>query len=225
MLASRRCFVEVQTDQYIEDLTEVIPDKNVSCQTDPFLDRPVEPKFIPEKRGIDKSTEILPGDLFDFDEAVEPLLDLLVTHTCEVAFVKVIEEAEMKQMREAKERFRKLQQEERIAVRRLEEAESRRKEETMQVLAQNKARREKEEALAHKTKCDEFARHYTRDLIEDAMGHLDRGGFFHDPIARTVETTMIPWLADTVERKVKEMSVARNLVDHLIMHAIRKKLK
>lgn len=39
----------------------------MSTQTDPFRDRPATPLFIPKKAGLDATTQIEAGDLFDFD--------------------------------------------------------------------------------------------------------------------------------------------------------------
>ena len=35
------------------------------------MDRPPTPLFVPAKTGADVSTQILPGDLFDFDRDVK----------------------------------------------------------------------------------------------------------------------------------------------------------
>ena len=39
----------------------------MQTQTDPFLDRPATPMFVPAKMGVDATTQIEAGDLFDFD--------------------------------------------------------------------------------------------------------------------------------------------------------------
>jgi len=57
----------------------------METQTDPFMDRPPSPLFLPMKTGVDRETQILEGDLFDFDFEVEPILqvsEFLVSHCC-----------------------------------------------------------------------------------------------------------------------------------------------
>ena len=44
-----------------------VPEHNVETQTDEFLDRPASPLFVPIKTGVDQGTQILEGDLFDFE--------------------------------------------------------------------------------------------------------------------------------------------------------------
>jgi len=57
----------LQTDSYLEQLTDTVAEAEMSTQTDPFRDRPSTPLFIPAKAGLDATTQIEAGDLFDFD--------------------------------------------------------------------------------------------------------------------------------------------------------------
>ena len=58
--------VVLQTDSYLEQLTDPVAESEMSTQTDPFRDRPATPLFIPKKAGLDATTQIEAGDLFDF---------------------------------------------------------------------------------------------------------------------------------------------------------------
>lgn len=68
------------------------------CQTDLFLDRPVEREFDPmkEKTGIDRTTQIEENDpeLFDFDYEVQPILEVIF-HLIKALLNKVIETSRM----------------------------------------------------------------------------------------------------------------------------------
>lgn len=68
----------------------MVPDKNADTQTDAFLDRPVTPLFMQQKRGVDAETQIENGDLFDFNMEVEPLLEVLVGKTLEQGLMEVL---------------------------------------------------------------------------------------------------------------------------------------
>lgn len=61
----------MQTDSYLEQLTDSVAEAEMSTQTDPFKDRPSTPLFIPAKAGLDATTQIEAGDLFDFDFEVQ----------------------------------------------------------------------------------------------------------------------------------------------------------
>jgi len=58
-----RKHIDVQTELYLEELTDRVEEADTSTQTDAFLDRPPTPLFIPAKTGIDASTQILEGEV------------------------------------------------------------------------------------------------------------------------------------------------------------------
>lgn len=75
----------LQTELYLEELADKVEEADAHAQTDVFLDRPSTPLFIPAKTGADVATQILPGELFDFDLEVRPILEVLVGKTSEQA--------------------------------------------------------------------------------------------------------------------------------------------
>jgi hypothetical protein len=52
----------LQTDVYLEELTDVVPEADTTTQTDAFLDRPPTPQFVPTKSGTDAATQIEQGE-------------------------------------------------------------------------------------------------------------------------------------------------------------------
>ena len=44
-----RKHIEVQTGLYLEELTDKVPEESATTQTEPFLDRPPSPLFLPAK--------------------------------------------------------------------------------------------------------------------------------------------------------------------------------
>ena len=58
-----RKHIDVQTELYLEELTDRVEEADVQTQTDAFLDRPPSPLFIPAKTGLDVATQILEGDV------------------------------------------------------------------------------------------------------------------------------------------------------------------
>ena len=69
---------ELQTDKYLEELDAGLMEFDVKTQTEPLHELPVTPWFTPSKMGEDASTQILPGDLFNFDEEIQPVVETLV---------------------------------------------------------------------------------------------------------------------------------------------------
>ncbi len=57
-----RRHIDIQTDVYLEELTDTVPEADTSTQTDAFLDRPPTPLFVPQKTGTDAITQIENGE-------------------------------------------------------------------------------------------------------------------------------------------------------------------
>jgi radial spoke head protein 3 len=91
--------VDIQTEQYLEELDVKVPEAMAATQTDAFLDRAPTPIFVPQKSGIDAATQVYDGELFDFEFEVQPLLEVLVGKTIEQALIEVHEEEELKALR------------------------------------------------------------------------------------------------------------------------------
>ena len=79
----------MQTESYLEELSDKMPEVENTTQTDPLLDRPPEPLFMPAKSGVDVETQVDVDELFDFDLEVEPILEVLVGKTIEHAMLEV----------------------------------------------------------------------------------------------------------------------------------------
>lgn len=60
-----RKHIDIQTELYLEELTDRVEEADISTQTDAFLDRPPTPLYIPAKTGIDVSTQILQGEVIE----------------------------------------------------------------------------------------------------------------------------------------------------------------
>lgn len=58
-----RKHIDVQTELYLEELTDRVEEADIQTQTDAFLDRPPSPLFIPAKTGVDVATQILEGEV------------------------------------------------------------------------------------------------------------------------------------------------------------------
>lgn len=116
---------DVQTDKYLEELFARPPEYDAQCQTDLFLQRPPSPPFLPAKIGVDIATEILEGELFDFDTEVEPILETLVGRSVEQGLLEVMHEEELADMRRQQQEFLAVREKELAELRRLEAEEVR----------------------------------------------------------------------------------------------------
>uniref|UniRef100_A0A8B9Q9A3 Radial spoke head 3 n=1 Tax=Apteryx owenii TaxID=8824 RepID=A0A8B9Q9A3_APTOW len=216
--------VHVQTELYLEEISDRVIEVDVECQTDAFLDRPPTPLFIPAKTGRDVDTQIEEGELFDFDIEVKPMLEVLIGKTVEQALLEVMEEEELANLWAHQRAYGELRNTELAEVQRLEEQErryseekERRKRQQMQVLQKQKETTEKIAARA-------FAQRYLADLIPSVFNNLRESGYFYDPVERDIETEFLPWLMTEVEEALEKKVLGRTVLDSLICTVVGKRL-
>lgn len=101
----------------------------VEIQTDKYIDKSQEPLFSQQKTGVEKETQIEDGELFNFDEEAEPILNVLMSKILEQSRMEVLEEEEIKEMKAKQRYFEEIRNRELMEVEKLEDAEVRRKEE------------------------------------------------------------------------------------------------
>ena len=214
-----RRHMDIQTEAYLEELADTVPEAEVMTQTDAFADRPPTPLFVPMKIGVDVETQIENGDLFDFDFEVEPILEVLVGKTLEQGLMEVMEEEELAAMRAHQEHFEQIRNAELVATQRMEAAERRKAEERERRIAQEKQRIEREKATREKVAAQTFARGYTSGLLGNVFDKLYDSGFFYDPVQREIETDFVPWFEDQVVAECSSAAASRKCVDEIIKKA------
>uniref|UniRef100_S4RYX0 Radial spoke head 3 n=1 Tax=Petromyzon marinus TaxID=7757 RepID=S4RYX0_PETMA len=217
-----RKHVDVQTELYLEELSGRVQERDWGCQTDAFLDRPASPLFIPAKSGRDATTQILPGELFDFEVEVRPLVEVLVGKTVEQSLLEVMEEEELASLRAQQRAFLELRNAERAEAQRLHEQDrrlraekDRRRRQQQEVVAQEKE-------VADKVAARAFAKRYLGDLIPAVFSTLrdictalsDDPTFPH--VSLDVENAFMPWLMNAVEAELQKALEARALLDSII---------
>ena len=100
-------------------------------QPDYYVDRPPDAVFIPNPEGETKATQIFEGDpdLFDYENEVEPILQVLVGKSIEHARIEVIEEYENGILNKHKADYQQVREAELMETQRLEEMRTRRNDE------------------------------------------------------------------------------------------------
>ncbi|XP_077408997.1 radial spoke head protein 3 homolog isoform X2 [Vanacampus margaritifer] len=214
----------VQTELYLEELSDNIEVSDIECQTDPFLDRPATPLFIPAKSGKDVATQIEEAELFDFDREVQPLLEVLVGKTIEQSLLEVMEEEELACLRARQRAFQELRNAELAEVQRLQERERRHREEKERRIAQQSEALMMEKETVEKIAARAYTQKYLADLVPTVFKSLRIQGFFYDPVEKDIETNFFPWLMAEVNNKLEKKNAARQLLDTLIHDVAQKKL-
>jgi len=214
-----RKHIDVQTEQYLEELTDRPVEVDVDTQTDAFMDQLPAPIFIPMKTGVDVETQIYEGDLFDFDTEVEPILEVLVGKTLEQSMMEVMEEEELQNMRAHQEHFEQIRNAELAETQRLEEAEKRRSQEKERRVHQEKERVAREAQVTEKVAARTFTKGFLSELQTSVVSNLQDAGFFYDPLEKEVTDEFMPWLLDSMTEKLDMVQIARAIADDLLTAA------
>ncbi|AWP20193.1 putative radial spoke head protein 3 -like [Scophthalmus maximus] len=220
-----RQHIDVQTELYLEELSEAIVGTDVDCQTDAFLDRPASPLFIPAKSGTDVETQIEDGELFNFDSEVQPVLEVLVGKTIEQSLLEVLEEEELACLRAQQRAYQELRNIELAEVQRLQEQERRHSEERVHRIAQQKEVLEKEREAAEKIAARAYTQQYLADLVPAVFKSLYSHGYFNDPVEKDIETNFFPWLMAEVNNTLERRYTARQLLDNIIHDVAKERLE
>lgn len=218
-----RKHIDVQTELYLEELSDRVEEADVEIQTDAFLDRPPSPMFVPAKTGKDFATQILEGDLFDFDIEVKPILEVLVGKTIEQSLLEVMEEEELANLRAQQRAFEELRNAEFVEQQRLEEQERRHREEKERRMKQQREVLRKEKETAEKIAARAFAQSYLADLVPTVFGTLSDNGYFYDPVERDIEQGFLPWLMDRVTEQLEKSELGRMVLDGLLRDVVNKR--
>ena len=217
--------MDIQTDAYLEDLTDTVPETEICTQTDAFLDRPPTPRFIPMKTGVDAETQIETGEIFDFDLEVEPILEILVGKTLEQGLMEVLEEEELETMRKHQEQFEQIRNAELIATQRMEAAEKRKEEEKLRRIEQEKERLEREGQVRQKVAASSYARGFLEGVVGEVFQDLHQAGYFYDPVEKEVQDTFLPWLLAETSSQLSKLDVSYNSAKTLVAAALKKKME
>eukprot|EP00842_Homolaphlyctis_polyrhiza_P004156 jgi/Hompol1/4741/HPOL_000498-RA len=208
-----RKHIDVQTDLYLEELSDKVPEAIAATQTDAFINRAPSPLYIPQKSGVDVATQIYDGELFDFDFEVAPILEVLIGKTLEQALMEVHEEEELATLRAHQLKFEEMRNAELAEVQRLEDAERRRTEEKDRRLAEQLRILKEKQEVAEKIAARAFAQSYLNSLIPNVFETLATNGYFYDSVEKEIENVVLPWLSSEVEKGIDNHVMALRIVD------------
>mmetsp|Transcript_36523 Transcript_36523/g.46880 ORF Transcript_36523/g.46880 Transcript_36523/m.46880 type:complete len:395 (-) Transcript_36523:364-1548(-) len=215
-----RVHMEAQTENFLEELSDRPEEIEMATQTEAFLERPPSPLFIPAKTGVDKETQIENGDLFNFDEEVVPILEVLVGKTLQLSMLELMEEEELATIRRRQREFEDMRDAELAEIQRLEAQAKRRFAEKQRRVTQEKEQRAARAELQEKVAARHFTRSYLHNLHDSVFDGLEETGHFYDPVQKEVSEDFIPWVFDAVQSNLNEISTAREATEQLLQGAL-----
>ena len=143
-----------------------------------------EKKFLPQKLGKDEATQIMDGDLFDFDKDVQPLLTV---KTLEQSMLELEQEQEIENLKQAKLMYSKKRNDDSKRIKNLEEKEIQKKYNNDAKKEIRKQTRETRKKTQKQLISRFISKTYLRDLVKNSYQDLIYRCQFRDYSNATVK--------------------------------------
>jgi hypothetical protein len=199
----------------IQDILPKPETFEMEVQTQDYIDRPQTPIFTQVKTGEDASTQIEKGELFDFDEEVEPIVNVLTFKTLEEARMEVLEEEEIKMMKQQMQDFEKVRNRELEIVQKLEMQTIRKEEEKNRRNEEREIRKNMAKTYQKKLISCVFSKSYLKNLRTSALNTLTQN-VLKKPELNEYHTKLTPIIKNNTERVLKEEQLVNEDIDTLL---------
>ena len=193
-------------------------------EPDYYIDRPPDAILIPNPEGEAKTTQIFDGDadLFDYENEVEPILQVLVGKSIEHARIEVIEQYEDLELQKHKRRFLQLKEAELMETQRLEEARGRKNDEIDRRNLQQRTAKNSQVQSEKKVVARSFAKDFLRFFKRDTMNVLVDLGALRRPDQLSIGTTFVPQLYNQIKNDMQNHNDHQDQMDEILNDSMRK---
>ena len=185
-----------------------------------FEDRPKTPKYIPLPKGKDEATQIIEGELFDFEMEVKPILEVLVGRSVIQAQYELIEEYEREEYLNHKKKYERKREFELNKLQRTEAKYIRQEEEKQRRFKQKEQRKINDIIMQKKLMANVFSKHFLKNLKGNTFRHLQERGFlsYHD----TYNTSL--FMQQEYLPKAEKMNEVVSFVDEDLLPLVRQEI-
>lgn len=199
---------------HLVEEVKIVEIDTAEAQTDEFLPEPPPQEYLPQKTGIDASTQVEDGELFNFNVEVEPLLDVLVNKTLEQSLMEVEEEHEIATMQNFKAEWKARQASQMSDWQDQVKEEERRWKEKEEVVRQRREKKRREKEVLLKLQALRATELYTPQLVPNAVNDL-LGVCFPDSKELAIEQLFLPNLFKQVQKEQDTVRKAAELLDEI----------
>lgn len=212
--------IEVDLTYFLTDQKDVKPQESeIITQTDAFLPKPPSPKYVPKKTGIDVTTQIWDGDLFIFDEEVEPILNVLTFKTLEQALLEVEEESEFDAMQTYKDQNKSRKSDEEVEWAKEVNAEIERIKRKDEEVKKARTKYVKIQNLITKFQNLNLAKNYLSHLIPRTVNKIYEENVYPNYFPHLLHTDYLPHILDLTVKKLEEKRHISALPDSILEEA------
>lgn len=166
---------------------------------------------MPQKLGRDVGTEILEGELFDFDTEVQPIIEVLVGRTIEQALIEVLHEEEIAEMKRQQQQIMAIREAEIAELRRLELEDRKIQAEKERRILQDKIAQNLDREMQERITASKLLQGRIDDLLPDILNTVEN--IKDDKDREEFERQITPWLAKEVAHEIGQMIDSKELLE------------
>lgn len=192
-------------------------------QPDYYIDRPPSAVFIPNPSGETKATQIFEGDpdLFDYENEVEQILQVLVGKSIEHARIEVIEEYENNVLRKKKADYQQIREAELMETQRLEEMRSRRNDEIDRRNMQMRIAKNQSQLAEKKLIARQFAKNFLATFKRDTLTKIVDLGLLRRPRDLYLGSSYVPTLYNQIQADMQQYYDNQESIDDYLGESLR----
>lgn len=216
-----RRHMEVQTDDYLEELDDTVMEVEDGTQTEAYDDKPA-PEVYPHPfkvKGEDKMTSA-PLELFEFDSAVEPILRALMGKSLDHGLNEVLDEEELKVLQAYRTNFTQEHTDLHQDFKQQEEAALAFDKAKQEHVNQERARLAREKNVAAKVASINTARNFLAGLYSRSIDDLEDENIFMDPAREAILSIFAPAVQKAVMEQLNTLQQAQVYTDNIIENAV-----
>lgn len=185
--------------------------KTVVAQTDTFLPKPPTPKYVPKKTGIDAETQVGDYDLFYYDDAVLPILNVVVDKTLEAALLEVEEESELKAIDKYKKECERKKTKEKDEWKKEIRAEKARLKQKNELLEMARKKKRMMVETTHKLQRLNIAKAYLQNSFTNSLQFLSDSKYWRDDFEDQLKSDYKEHLLQGVQQLLVNEVVGRSI--------------
>jgi hypothetical protein len=219
----RRNNYEGIVESHMEELNpHLIEDERAIVDFESALELPTHPSGYIPPNGVDVETEILPGDLFDFENLVVPVCEALVGQVIHRSLLELLEEEELESLRTQQAKFEGIRSLEQFKLLEMKEQHDRLEAERKAVKERAEEYRKMHEGATQRMQAVAFSSFYLGRPLNDVRDSLRRNNSFAE-LYNLIASVFNPWVNKQVEVEVEGQMLCRSLFDDIILATVQKR--
>ena len=199
---------------------------SIEIQCDPIDKRPETPPIVQGKTGLDFGIQVDSNELFDFDQEIQPMLNVFVDKIIDQSLTEVRQEQCIHALSEHYTVLKKRQNDELERIKDLEDKERQLFTKRQEMIVKQLEWQEKQSQLKSRVFAIQLSNLFLHNIINDTLDNLQECNIFTDPVKTEIEQMIInQTLMNNVCDKILNKQLSYQCTDDIIQSVIKQIIK